>query len=70
MQGLTIKEAAKELGVSTRTIFRYIQNGKLKAEKVDMPYGDEKYIWIVNPVSLARIQLEKEMKQTKSKEGK
>lgn len=70
MRGLTIKEAARELGTSTRTIFRYIQNGKLKADKMDMPYGDKKYIWIVNPVSVARIQLEKEMRQTKSKEGK
>ncbi len=61
MMGLTVKEAAEELGVSTRTIFRMIEDGRLKAEKVDMPYGKEKYIWIVNPMSVARMQVRKEM---------
>lgn len=61
MRGLTIKEAARELGTSTRTIFRMIQDGRLKAEKVDMPYGNEKYIWIIDPMSVARIQVRKEM---------
>lgn len=63
MRGLTIKEAAKELGITTRTIFRMIQDGRLKAEKVDMPFGDEQFIWIIDPMSVARIQVRKEMKQ-------
>ena len=70
MTGLTIKEAARELGTSTRTIFRMIQDGRLKAEKVDMPYGNEKFIWIIDPMSVARIQVRKEMEQSKEKEAK
>lgn len=70
MTGLTIKEAARELGTSTRTIFRMLQDGRLKAEKVDMPYGNEKYIWIIDPMSVARIQVRKEMEQSKKKEAK
>ena len=61
MRGLTIKETARELGTSTRTVFRMIQDGRLKAEKVDMPYG--KYIWIVDPMSVARIQVREELKK-------
>jgi len=61
MTGLTIKEAARELGTSTRTIFRMIRDERLKAEKVDMPYGNEKFIWIIDPMSVARIQIRKEM---------
>jgi len=63
MTGLTIKEAARELGTSTRTIFRMIQDGRLKAERVDMPYGNEKYIWIIDPMSVARIQVREELKK-------
>ncbi len=70
MTGLTIKEAARELGTSTRTIFRMIKDGRLKAEKVDMPYGNEKYIWIIDPMSVARIQVRKEMEQSKEKGAK
>lgn len=61
MKGLTVTEAAKELGTSTRTIFRMIRDGRLKAEKVDMPYGNEKFIWMIDPMSIARIQVRKEM---------
>lgn len=61
MTGLTIKDAARELDTSTRTIFRMIQDGRLKAEKVDMLYGNEKYIWIIDPMSVARIQVRKEI---------
>lgn len=63
MRGLTIKETARELDTSTRTIFRMIQDGRLKAEKVDMPYGNEKYIWIIDPMSVARIQVREELKK-------
>jgi hypothetical protein len=61
MRGLIIKEAANELGVSSRTIFRMIMDGRLKAEKVAMPY--KKDIWIIDPMSVARIQVRKEMEK-------
>ncbi len=40
-QGLTISQAAKVLGVSARTVRRYIKAGKLHAELVDGPFGEE-----------------------------
>lgn len=39
MDGLSIKEAARQLGVSTKTIQRRIEDGTIKAEKVLGPYG-------------------------------
>ena len=68
MRGLTIKEAANELATSSRTIFRMMKDGRLKAEKVDMPYGKEKYIWIIDPMSVARIQVRKELEQEQKKQ--
>jgi excisionase family DNA binding protein len=59
MGGLTVREASKELGISARTVFRMMKDGRLKAEKVDMPYG--KFIWKVDMMSIARIQVRKEM---------
>jgi MerR family copper efflux transcriptional regulator len=40
-QGLTIAEAATSLGVSTRTIRRFIKAGKIKADLVPGQYGEE-----------------------------
>ena len=40
-QGMTISQAAEKLGVSTRTIRRHIKAGKIKAELVSGPFGDE-----------------------------
>ena len=61
MRGLTVQEAARELGTSTRTIFRMLKDGRLKAEKVDMPFG--KSVWIIDPMDIARIQVRKELEQ-------
>ena len=69
MKGLTIKEAATELDVSTRTIFRMINDGRLTAEKLDMPYGEEKYIWMVDIMSVARMQVRREMGLEKRRWG-
>lgn len=40
-QGTNISQAARTLGVSTRTIRRYIKAGKIKAELVSGPFGEE-----------------------------
>ena len=58
---LTVKETAKELGKSTRTVFRMIKDGRLKAVKVYLP--NETFIWVIEPMSIARIQVRKEFKE-------
>ena len=40
-QRLTIAQAAKSLGVSTRTVRRFIKSGKIDAELVPGPFGQE-----------------------------
>lgn len=44
MDKLTIKEAAKALGVSEKTIRRMIKDGRLKAYMEKSPYGQQYYI--------------------------
>lgn len=43
--GLTIAEAARELGVSSRTVRRFIKSGKIDAELVQGQFGEEYRIW-------------------------
>jgi len=52
-QGLTIAQAAKELGVSTRTVRRFIKSGKVDAELVPGPFGQE-YRILELPVDLQK----------------
>jgi len=40
-QGLTIAEAARSLGVSSRTVRRYVKSGKIHAELILGPFGQE-----------------------------
>jgi len=40
-QGLTIPEAAKTLGVSSRTVRRFIKSGKIQAQLVPGAFGQE-----------------------------
>ncbi|TFG46697.1 MAG: helix-turn-helix domain-containing protein [Dehalococcoidia bacterium] len=40
-QSFTINQASEKLNVSTRTIRRYIKAGKLRAELVNGPFGEE-----------------------------
>jgi excisionase family DNA binding protein len=44
-QGLTITQAARSLGVSTRTIRRFIKSGRIHAELIPGPFGEEYRIW-------------------------
>ena len=48
-EGLTIAGAAKELGVSARTIRRFIKSGKLYAQLVPGQFGDEYRIFEIPP---------------------
>ena len=69
--GMTIPEAAKELGMSTRNVFRMIKDNRLEAVKEYLPYGDEKkFIWLIDPMSIARIQVRKEMELEHKNKGK
>ena len=66
MKGLLVEEAAKELGVSARTIFRMLHDGRLKAEKWGLPYGYNRFYWMIDPVSVAKLVLQKEASGKKS----
>ncbi len=52
-QELTIAQAAKELGVSTRTVRRFIKSGKVDAELAPGPFGQE-YRILKLPVDLQK----------------
>lgn len=39
--GLNIREAANKLGMSSATIRRWIRNGRLEAELINGPYGQQ-----------------------------
>jgi len=41
VKSLTITEAAKKLGVSTRTVRRLIKSGKIEAQLIEGVYGPE-----------------------------
>ena len=58
MKGISVREASEELNVAERTVFRMIDDGRLEAKKVFLPDG--RYIWEINPVSVARLQVRKE----------
>lgn len=40
-QDMTIAQVAETLGVSTRTVRRYIKSGRIEAELVTGPFGEE-----------------------------
>ena len=48
-QGLTISQAARSLGVSSRTVRRFIKSGRLDAELVPGPFGQEYQIFNLPP---------------------
>jgi excisionase family DNA binding protein len=56
-KGMNINEAAKTLGVSTRTIRRYIKSGKIQAELVIGHFGEE-YRILDLPSDLEPIKME------------
>jgi len=50
---MSIAEAAKTLGISTRTVRRYVKSGKIHAELVVGPFGQE-YRILELPVELRK----------------
>ena len=48
-QGLTITQAAKSLGVSSRTVRRLIKSGKIQAQLAPGPFGEEYRIYQLSP---------------------
>jgi MerR family copper efflux transcriptional regulator len=63
-QGLTIAQAARELGVSTRTIRRFIKSGKVSAELVPGPFGEEYRIQELPAVSHKPATLDSKSSQS------
>ncbi len=61
--GMNINEAAQTLGVSTRTIRRYIKSGKIQAELISGQFGEEYRILNLpsdlEPISEEEIEYEK-----------
>ncbi len=53
-QGISIHQAAEKLGVSTRTIRRYIKAGKIKAQLVNGKFGAEYLIKQLPPELLQK----------------
>ncbi len=55
---MTVAQAAKSLGVSTRTIRRHIKAGKIQAQLVAGPFGEEYRIYELPPELLAKTTAE------------
>lgn len=49
MEEITVKEAARRIGVTPVMVRRYIENGSLKAVKV----GD---LWLIHPAEMERFK--------------
>jgi len=76
VKGMSVRQASEALDVSERTIFRMLDDGRLKAKKVYLPDG--KYVWDIDTLSIARILVRGEVKdevweemkkQSKAKKG-
>jgi excisionase family DNA binding protein len=67
LRGYTVHEAAAALGVSTKTIFRWLKEGKLRGEKYRLATRIG-YFWLIDPISIAKIQVRKEVEDEVRKE--
>jgi len=63
-QGLTIAQAAKSLGVSSRTVRRFIKSGRIHAELVSGPFGQEYHILELPPDLMRRKPVDNTPSQT------
>lgn len=67
LRGYTVHEASAVLGVSTKTIFRWLKDGKLRGEKYRLATRIG-YFWLIDPISIAKIQVRKEVEVEVRKE--
>ena len=64
--GMSPNEVAKKLGLSVQSVYKYIQNGSIKAEPV--PYGDERTIYVISET--AYQEAKKTLKPTETQRPK
>jgi len=57
-RGMTIKEAAKTMGVHERTIIRMLEDGRLSGKLIDIP--PNRKLWLIDPVDIAKLIVRKE----------
>jgi excisionase family DNA binding protein len=67
LRGYTVHEAAIVLNVSTRTVFRWLKEGKLKGEKHRLATRIG-YFWLIDQMSVAKILVRKEVEDEVRKE--
>jgi excisionase family DNA binding protein len=67
LRGYTVHEAAIVLQVSTRTVFRWLKEGKLKGEKYRLATRIG-YFWLIDQMSVAKILVRKEVEDEVRKE--
>ena len=63
-QSLTVTQAARSMGVSTRTVRRYIKSGKLNAQFIQGNHGGEFRISAIPPELIKGKTMDKERGQT------
>jgi excisionase family DNA binding protein len=61
VQGLSIKEAASVIGVSPKTVRRFIKDGKVPAELCTGKYGNEYRILSIPPGLVANKPIDKDI---------
>ncbi|MCY9140503.1 helix-turn-helix domain-containing protein [Peribacillus frigoritolerans] len=64
--GMRPTEVAKKLGLSVQSVYKYIQNGSIKAEAV--PYGDERTTYVISET--AYEEAEKSLKPSETQRPK
>ncbi|MFJ9385206.1 helix-turn-helix domain-containing protein [Peribacillus sp. NPDC101481] len=64
--GMSPNEVAKKLGLSVQSVYKYIQDGSIKAEAV--PYGDERITYVISGTAFQKA--EKSLKQSETQRPK
>jgi len=65
LEQLTVKGAAAQLQRSERSVRRYLHEGRLEAERVDIPAGG--WRWLITPASVDALS--KELQRPASRAG-